>query len=71
MAGRASYDPPKTKQSYFEEKKSTMVAVTGDDDAAIALCDEAKEGDEILVAANFLIMVLALFKLERWKSRGK
>lgn len=40
-------------QTAAEENKSTMVAVTGDDDAAIALCDEAKEGDEILVAANF------------------
>ena len=40
-------------QAAAEAKQSTMVAVTGDDDVAIALCDEAKEGDEILVAANF------------------
>jgi len=40
-------------QHAAEEKESTMVAVTGDDDVAIALCDEAKEHDEILVAANF------------------
>jgi [acyl-carrier-protein] S-malonyltransferase len=40
-------------QAAAEAKESTMVAVIGDDDAALALCDEAKEGDEILVAANF------------------
>jgi [acyl-carrier-protein] S-malonyltransferase len=40
-------------QEAAEANQSTMVAVTGDDEAAIALCDEAKEGDEILVAANF------------------
>jgi [acyl-carrier-protein] S-malonyltransferase len=40
-------------QDAAEEKQSTMVAVTGDDQVAVALCDEAKEGDEILVAANF------------------
>ena len=40
-------------QHAAEAEISTMVAVMGDDEAAIALCDEAKEGDEILVAANF------------------
>jgi [acyl-carrier-protein] S-malonyltransferase len=40
-------------QAAAQAKESTMVAVIGDDDAALALCDEAKEGDEILVAANF------------------
>ncbi|MBC8309348.1 MAG: ACP S-malonyltransferase [Phycisphaerales bacterium] len=40
-------------QAAAEAKESTMVAVMGDDDAALALCDDAKEGDEILVAANF------------------
>ena len=32
-------------QAAAEAKQSTMVAVTGDDDVAIALCDEAKEGE--------------------------
>jgi [acyl-carrier-protein] S-malonyltransferase len=40
-------------QAAAEAKESTMVAVMGDDEAALALCDEAREGDEILVAANF------------------
>ena len=40
-------------QASAEAKESTMVAVMGDDEAALALCDEAREGDEILVAANF------------------
>ena len=40
-------------QAAAQAKQSTMVAVTGDDEVAIALCDEAKEGEEILVAANF------------------
>jgi [acyl-carrier-protein] S-malonyltransferase len=40
-------------QAAAEAKESTMVAVMGDDAAALTLCDEAKEGDEILVAANF------------------
>jgi [acyl-carrier-protein] S-malonyltransferase len=40
-------------QEAAQAKESAMVAVIGDDDAALTLCDEAKEGDEILVAANF------------------
>lgn len=40
-------------QTAAQATQSTMVAVTGDDDVAIALCTEAKMGDEILVAANF------------------
>lgn len=40
-------------QAAAEAEKSTMVAVMGDDEVAIALCNEAKEGDEILVTANF------------------
>jgi [acyl-carrier-protein] S-malonyltransferase len=40
-------------QNAAENKPSTMVAVMGDEEAVLALCDEAKEGDEILVAANF------------------
>jgi len=39
-------------QTAAESETSTMIAVIGDDDAAIALCDEAG-GDDILVAANF------------------
>ena len=40
-------------QAAAQAKESTMVAVIGDDSVALALCDEAKKGDEILVAANF------------------
>ena len=40
-------------QEAAEAEESTMVAVIGDEDAALSLCDEAKEGEEILVAANF------------------
>ena len=40
-------------QAAAQAKESTMVAVMGDDAVALALCDEAKEGDDILVAANF------------------
>ena len=40
-------------QAAAEAQESTMVAVTGDDKAALQLCDEAKNEDEILVAANF------------------
>ena len=40
-------------QAAAEAEKSTMVALMGDDEIAIALCDEAKVGDEILVTANF------------------
>ncbi|MDP7004899.1 MAG: ACP S-malonyltransferase [Phycisphaerales bacterium] len=40
-------------QEAAEAETSTMVAVMGDDNAAIDLCNEAKEKDEILVAANF------------------
>ena len=40
-------------QAAAETETSTMVAVSGDDDVALLLCDEAKQGDEILVAANF------------------
>ncbi len=43
----------KLMQEAAEAQQSSMVAVMGDDDVALALCDEAKEGDEILVAANF------------------
>ena len=43
----------KLMQTAAEAAPSAMVAVMGDDEAAIALCDEAREGDEILVAANF------------------
>lgn len=32
---------------------STMVALTGDDEAALALCESAREGDEVLVPANY------------------
>ncbi len=39
-------------QSAAESERSTMIAVIGDDDAALALCEEAG-GDDILVAANF------------------
>ncbi|MGY8755951.1 MAG: ACP S-malonyltransferase [Phycisphaerales bacterium] len=40
-------------QEAAEAEASTMVAVIGDDEIALQLCEEAKEGDEILVAANF------------------
>ncbi len=40
-------------QAAAEAQTSTMIAVMGDDASALELCDEAKEGDEILVAANF------------------
>ena len=40
-------------QEAAEAEASTMVAVIGDDEVALQLCEEAKEGDEILVAANF------------------
>lgn len=40
-------------QAAAEAKESTMVAVIGDDEVALTLCEEAKEGDEILVLANF------------------
>ncbi len=43
----------KLMQTAAEAAPSTMVAVMGDDEVAIALCDEAREGDEILVTANF------------------
>ena len=39
-------------QDAAETEMSTMVAVMGDDDAALALCEEAR-GDDILVPANF------------------
>ena len=39
-------------QAAAEAETSTMVAVIGDDDAALALCEEAR-GDDILVPANF------------------
>ena len=40
-------------QTAAEAEISTMIAVMGNDETALALCNEAKEGDEILVAANF------------------
>ena len=40
-------------QEAAQASPSTMVAVTGDDETALALCDTAREGDEILVPANF------------------
>ena len=40
-------------QEAAQASPSTMVAVTGNDEAALALCDTAREGDEILVPANF------------------
>ena len=40
-------------QEAAQANPSTMVAVTGDDEAALALCESAREGDEVLVAANF------------------
>ncbi len=40
-------------QHAAQANPSTMVAVTGDDEAALALCETAREGDEVLVPANF------------------
>jgi len=40
-------------QRAAEASPSTMVAVTGDDNVAVAMCEDAREEDEILVAANF------------------
>ena len=40
-------------QEAAQANPSTMVAVTGDDEAALALCESAREGDEVLVPANF------------------
>ena len=39
-------------QTAAEAETSTMIAVIGDDDIALALCDEAGQ-DDVLVAANF------------------
>ncbi|MEE2912261.1 MAG: ACP S-malonyltransferase [Planctomycetota bacterium] len=40
-------------QTAAEANPSTMIAVTGDDAAALSLCESAREADEILVPANF------------------